>query len=99
MADSGRFPFGLKIEFLGGLGNGSGSGTSQNWKGELGAGKSGQWIDDSWEFTIWAINEDSSVINEVNDDNKLTVIFTVVDETNSSWLDEISETLKITMEG
>ena len=93
MADSGLLPFGIKIEFLGGLGNGSRSGSSQNRECELGGRKSGQWIDNSWESTIWAVDEDSGVVNEIDNNDKLSVIFTVIDKTNSSWLDEISKTL------
>ena len=40
LADSGLFPFGIKIEFLGGLGKSSSSGSSQDWEAELGASKS-----------------------------------------------------------
>ena len=93
MADGGLFPFVIKIEFLGGLGDGSSSGSSQNWEAKLGASESSQWIDNSWERAIWAIDKDSSVVNEVNYNDELTVIFSVIDKTNSSWLDEISKTL------
>ena len=40
LADSGLFPFGIKIEFLGSFGNGSSSSTSQNWEKKLSASES-----------------------------------------------------------
>jgi len=93
LGDGGFLPFSIKIESLGSLDDGSSSGTSQKWESELGASKSRQWIDNSWEGTIWAVDKDSGVVNEVSNNDELSVIFTVIDKTNSSWLNEISKTL------
>ena len=69
LADSCLFPLGIKIEFLGGLGKSSGSASSQDWESKLGASKSWQWISNSWESTIWAIDEDSGVVKEINNND------------------------------
>lgn len=94
MADGGFLPLSIKIELLGSLGDGSSSGTFQKWKSELGASKSGERIGNSWEGTIWAVDEDSGVVKEIDDNDELSVIVSVIDKANSSWLDEISKTLQ-----
>ena len=85
--------FGIKIKGFGGLGKSSSSATSEDWDSELCKGESAQWIDHSWEV-LKSINQYSKVVNHINNNYKLAVVSTVINETNSTCFNEISKTLK-----
>ena len=84
--------FGIKIKGFGGLGESSSSATSEDWDSELCKGESAQWIDHSWEV-LKSINQYSKVVNHINNNYKLAVVSTVINETNSTCFNEISKTL------
>ena len=88
----GGSPLLLEIESLGGLGNGSGSGSSQQGKSKLGQVESLEGVDDSGEVSE-SINKHSGVVNDVGNDNHLSVVLSVIDVANSAWLHKISESL------
>mgnify|MGYP000882700145 FL=1 len=85
-------PLLVELEGLGGLGESAGSASSEDWDSQSGKSESLQWVDGSWEVS--SINEDSSEVNEVNNDDHFAVIFSIIDKANSTCFNEISKTLK-----
>lgn len=88
----GGGPFLVELEGLGSFDEGSSPSASENWQSESGEGKSLQWEDHSWELAH-TVDEDSGEVNEINNNDKFAVIFSVIDEANSTWFNEISKTL------
>lgn len=92
LANWGGSPLLVELESFGSLGESAGSATSEDWESQSGESKSLQWVDGSWEFAV-SIDEDSSEVNEVNDNDHFAVILSIIDEAYSTWFNEISKTL------
>ena len=84
----GSLPFGVEAELFDGLEESAGSGSTLDGDNELGKSKSLDWVEDSWEVN--SVNEGSVLISEVDDDDDLAVVFSEVDESNSSCFNESS---------
>ena len=85
-------PLGIKIESLSGLLEGSGSSSSEDGKSKLGEVESLERISNSGEVAE-SVNENGVGINDVSNDDKLSVILSIIDVANSAWLNNVSESL------
>ena len=84
-------PLGIEIVSLGSLKKCAGSASSEDWHSKSGKSKSLQWVDGSWE--VRSVNKHANEVDEVHNDDHFAVIFSVIDEANSSWFNKISKTL------
>jgi len=90
----GLFPCRCDFLFISLLLKGTGSGSFKDVSNlKFGQSKSLKWIENSWEYTH-TINHNSVLIDEVNNDDHLTVVLTIVNEAYSAWFNKISKTLK-----
>lgn len=86
LCDGGLGPLLRELEFLGGGQHGASACSTLEWKDELGQGESPGWVEDSWE--VFSVNEDTVLISDIDNDNKLAIIFAVVNERDSTGLHE-----------
>ena len=71
--------------------NSGGSGATEDWQSEFGEGKSAHGVEAAGE--VLAINEHLLGVDPVNNDNKLAVILSEVNVSNSTGFDVISKDL------
>ena len=87
-------PVGFEVFIVSSLDDGGSSGTLGDSEGDSSEGQSLKWIKNSWEFTN-TVNEDSVTVSHIGDNNDLTVVWSIIDVTNSTWLNNVSKTLYI----
>jgi len=88
----GGDPLLLELESCGSLDESTASGTSKDWHSNFSECKLSKGEDDSWEFTH-SIDQHSLSVKDINNDDQSAVVFTIIDETNSTWLNEFCKTL------
>ena len=90
-------PLALKLGSFGGLHEGAGAGAASDRELHPGKGQSLHWQNHSWE--VLALDEGTGLVRNVDDGDLLAVVLTVVNETNSAWLNEVLVTLQMTKKG
>ena len=89
--NSGGIPGVSELLSLDGLQEGGG--TSGSWDGDLELGKreSSEWEEDSW--VVLTINENTALVGDIDNNNLLSIVSSVVNESNSTWFNKSSITL------
>jgi hypothetical protein len=85
-------PLLFKVESLGSLSDSASSSSSEKWNSQLSQSQSSEWINASWE-ALKSFNENSVGVGNVDDDNALAIVFTVINVTNSTCFNEVSNAL------
>ena len=88
----GGSPLVLQVVSLGGLLDSSGSGSSEQVESEPGQSESLKGQQHSWIISD-SINENSVIFGHINNDDQLSVILSEIDETNSTWFNDVSNSL------
>ena len=91
LSDWGWLPLGLKSKFLDFLEETSSANSTWDIKLELGERESSKWIEGSWD--VLSINENARSVSNINDNNRLSVVISVVNKGNSTWLNKSPVTL------
>ena len=83
--------FGIEVELLSFLKDETIASTAGDVNLELGQVESPDWEDRSWE--VYSVNKDAVLVGNVNNDNAFSEVFSIVDVSDSAWLDKCSVTL------
>ena len=92
LGGSGRIPFVLHVSGLPCLLDGASAGATVDGKCELGQSEAAERVDDTGE--VHTVNENSSVVHEVNNDAQLAVVGAIVNVGHAASLNVSSEHLK-----
>ena len=60
----------------------------------LGQRKSSQWVDAPWHGLVGAVDQHSAGVDHINNHDQFSVISTIVNVANPTWLHEIIKTLE-----
>ena len=94
LGERGGSPLLTDLGGLGSLDKGAGAGTAGDVDLHPGHGKSLQGKDHPGEAL--GLNENAGLISDVSDNDLLAVVLSVVNESNSAWLNEILVSLHVT---